>query len=401
MKKEGNLLDEILITARDIGKKIKKRKKGSSLFKPEYEEITILSGVNLDVNKGECVVVIGESGAGKTLLLDILSGKDKEFTGELSLSSSAYINEMIKKLSPRMTGEKNILNILSSFGIKKKDAISVYDKIAVFSELDEKLEKPVREYSYGMKMRLVFSAVAFTGANLIIIDDMPSAFDRIFMRKVIDKIDELRLMGKSFVFSDNTVNLPLSLSAKTVSMENGKMISMGNSTEETTRFLEKALSERGRKITEFFERQPLSERELSRWGNQNIEIIGVDLFSGNGKKCYDFDPEGRMVIRIEYKINRPVSDIGFSVGIFGSDGVCRYFTDTYIDEVLVDIKQRGRISLILERSGLLENSYRIDVAAHDKAGLPYDYVLGIAKFKTSSPISDRGMYRPLHRWEND
>ena len=394
-------MDEILITANDIGKKIKKRKKGSSLFKPEYEEITILSGVNLTVNRGECVVVIGESGAGKTLLLDILSGKDNEFSGELSLSPSAYINEIAKKLSPRLSGEKNILHILSTFGIKKKDAISVYDKIAVFSELFENLEKPVREYSFGMKMRLVFSAVAFSGAGLVIIDDMPSAFDRIFTRKVTDKIEELRLMGKSFIISDNTTNLPLILSAKTVSMSGGKMISVGNPAEETTAFLEKALSERERRVTEFFERQPLSERELSRWGNQNIEIIGVDLFSGNGKKCYDFDPEGRMVIRIEYRINRPVSDIGFSVGIFGADGVCRYFTDTYIDEVLVDIKQRGRISLILERSGLLENSYRIDVAAHDKAGMPYDYVLGIAKFKTSSPINDRGMYRPAHRWEND
>ena len=252
-----------------------------------------------------------------------------------------------------------------------------------------------------MKMRLVFSAVAFSNTGLVIIDDMPSAFDRVFMRKVTDKIEELRLMGTSFIISDNTVSLPLSLSAKTVSMAGGKMISMGNPTEETTVFLEKALSDRERRVTEFFERQPLSERELSRWGNQNIEILGVDLFSGNGKKCYDFDPEGRMVIRIEYKINRPVSDIGFSVGIFGADGVCRYFTDTYIDEVLVDIKQRGRISLILERSGLMENSYRIDVAAHDKAGMPYDYVLGIAKFKTSSPINDRGMYRPAHRWEND
>ena len=92
-------MDEILIKARDVGKKIKKRKKGSSLIRPEYEEKTILSGVNLTVNKGECIVVIGESGAGKTLLLDILSGKDKEFTGELSLSPSAYINEIAKKLS--------------------------------------------------------------------------------------------------------------------------------------------------------------------------------------------------------------------------------------------------------------------------------------------------------------
>ena len=62
-------------------------------------------------------------------------------------------------------------------------------KIAVFSELFENLEKPVREYSYGMKMRLVFSAVAFSNVGLVIIDDMPSAFDRVFMRKVTDKIN--------------------------------------------------------------------------------------------------------------------------------------------------------------------------------------------------------------------
>lgn len=353
------------------------------------------------MNKGECFVVIGESGSGKTLLLDILSGKDKDFSGELLTSPSVCINEIADKMNPRLSGGKNIIRILSSMGIKKKDAVGIQDKIILFSDLSDKISHPVSEYSYGMKMRLAFSCVAFSGKNLIVIDDMPSAFDRIFRKKVADKIEELRLTGISFILSDNTADLPLFLSAKTVSVREGRMISVGNPEEETTSFLEKAFSERERKITEFFERQPLSEKNLSRWGNKNIEITGVDLFSGNGRKCYDFDPEGRMVIRIEYKINRPVSDIGFSVGIFGADGICRYFTDTYIDGVLVDIKQRGRISLVIERTGFMENSYRIDVAAHDKAGMPYDYVLGIARFKTSSPVNDRGMYRPAHRWEND
>ncbi len=394
-------LEEILIKTAGLKKKIKRRKEGSSLLKPEYEEKTILSDVDITINKGECVVIIGESGSGKTLLLDILSGKDKEYEGELLLSPSVYLNDIAKRVKPSLTGKKAIPNILSMMGMRRKEISEIKDKVSDFSDLGDKLDTPFSKYSFGMKMRLVFSASVFSGADLILIDDMPSCFDRIFMKKVKDKIEELRLLGTSFIISDNSINLPCELSAKTISLSGGKMVSMGNPTEETNSFLVKAFFESGRKLTEFYERQPLSAKNLSRWGNQNIEITGVDLFSGNGKKCSDFDPEGRMIIKIEYKINKPVSDVGFSVGIFGADGVCRYFTDTYIDEVLVDIKQRGRISLILERSGFMENSYRIDVSSHDKAGMPYDYVLGIAKFKTSSPINDRGMYRPSHRWEND
>lgn len=394
-------MEELLISAENLGKKIKKRKEGSSFFKPEYEEKTVLSDVTFTVSKGECVVIIGESGAGKTLLLDILSGKDADFVGSLSLSPSLYLNDIAKKIKPSLTGRKAVSHILSIMGMKKKEISEIKEKVMDFSDLSGKLDAPVSKYSFGMKMRLVFSSAVFSGAGLIIIDDMPFCFDRIFTKKVREKIEELRLLGTSFIISDNSINLPNDFSAKTVSLSEGRMLSVGGFAEETNSFLTRAFYESERKLTEFYERQPFKEKELSRWGNKNIEILGVDLFSGNGKKCSDFDPEGRMIIKIEYKINKPVSDVGFSVSIFGADGICRYFTDTYIDGVLVDIKQRGRISLILERSGFMENFYRIDVASHDKAGMPYDYVLGIAKFKTSSPVNDRGMYRPSHRWEND
>lgn len=401
-KKGACFVNDIVISAENISKKIVRRKAGSSFFKPEYEEKFILRDIYFSASKGECIAVIGENGGGKSSLLNILSGADSEFDGTLSINSKPIsINALIKKLKPKVNGRKNLKGLFSALGIKNKDIPPLLTLAEDFCDLGDSLDENVSTFSLGMKARLVFSAVAFAEPLLVFIDDMQSLFDAVFIKKAIDKITELKLSGTTFIISDSTLSLPYSLSARTVVLREKTIISDGTPEKEVTAFLEKAFAEKDRKLTRFYETRTAAESERSRWGNKNIEILGVDLFSGSGKKCSDFDPEGRMVIRIEYKINKPVSEIGFSVGIFGTDGICRYFTDTYIDGVLVDIKQRGRISLIIERSGFMESSYRIDVAAHDKSGMPYDYVLDIARFKTSSPINDRGMFRPLHRWEND
>ena len=102
-------MNDIVISAENISKKIVRRKAGSSFFKPEYEEKFILRDIYFSASKGECIAVIGESGGGKSSLLNILSGADSEFDGTLSINSKPIsINALIKKLKPKVNGRTNL-----------------------------------------------------------------------------------------------------------------------------------------------------------------------------------------------------------------------------------------------------------------------------------------------------
>lgn len=141
-----------------------------------------------------------------------------------------------------------------------------------------------------------------------------------------------------------------------------------------------------------------TEKSDDRWGSREIEIIDVELLKENEITAV-YDVEDKMEIKIKYKVNKDVEDICFGVGIFGTDGVQRYGTNTHIDGEKVKLKKSGYVKFVIDRIGLVEGSYWLDVAAHDERGYPFDYRLKITEFATVSNIKDVGIVRLPHTWD--
>ncbi len=406
-------MNDIAVSANHVGKKFKIYKdkpltlkdRALSVIKKSYEEFWALSDVTLDIKKGEAVGLIGHNGCGKSTLLKLFTKIIYADSGTIEVNGQvSSLLELGAGFHPDFTGVENIYTNASIFGMKKKDIDVLLPDIIEFSELGEFIDNPVRTYSSGMYMRLAFSVAIHVRPEILLVDEILAVGDSNFQQKCIDKILEFKNSGVTIVIVSHDLATVERICDRVVWLDGGKIQAEGAPKEVINSYLERMAENKNDRLVAEAEKAPPTEQteeKRSRWGNKNIEIVGVDLLDGDGKRRSNFDPEGKMIIRINYKINKPVSDVGFGIGIFGADGAQRYGTNTYIDGALLDIRRNGRISFVIDRLGFLEGSYRLDVAAHDRAGTPYDYILDIADFQTSSPVSDVGMTRPPHHWEND
>lgn len=200
-------------------------------FKRNKTEVRpILTNINLKINKGETVALIGTNGSGKSTLLKLMtkiiypnSGTIKTF-GKLT-----SLLELGAGFHPDFTGRENIYFNASIFGLTKKEIDKRLDSIIEFSELEEFIDNPVRTYSSGMYMRLAFSIAINVDAEILLIDEILAVGDQHFQEKCFEKLHELKKAGKTIVIVTHDMNAVKNLCDRAVWIYEGKVKMDGNS----------------------------------------------------------------------------------------------------------------------------------------------------------------------------
>jgi hypothetical protein len=146
------------------------------------------------------------------------------------------------------------------------------------------------------------------------------------------------------------------------------------------------------------EKTPEGYRE-GRWGNREVEITRVRLVDDRGQERHVFASGESVIVRLEVEARAEVEDFVFGVGIFTTDGMSVYGTNTHIEDYVPRrAVGRGEVSLELSDLRLIEGTYLMDVAVHRRDGTPYDYHRGLHSLRVKSRVKDVGVYRPPHRW---
>ena len=95
-----------------------------------------------------------------------------------------------------------------------------------------------------------------------------------------------------------------------------------------------------------------------------------------------------------------IKDFAFGIGIFNSQGICCYGTNTIIEELEpTSISGKGKVTLKIDRLNFVNGTYYLDVAVHKRDGYPFDYHRNLYSFLISSREKDVGIFRPDHSWE--
>lgn len=190
-------------------------------------EFWALQDINLEIESGERIGIIGRNGAGKSTLLKILSKITPPTTGEIKLRGRvASLLEVGTGFHPELTGRENIYLNGSILGLTKKEINRKLGEIIDFSGVEKFIDTPLKHYSSGMQLRLAFSVAAHLEPEILLIDEVLAVGDIEFQKKCIGKMEEIsRSGGRTILFVSHDLGAISTLTNKCVFLQDGQMIS--------------------------------------------------------------------------------------------------------------------------------------------------------------------------------
>ncbi len=191
--------------------------------KNKVNTLQVLKDINLDIQKGETVALIGSNGSGKSTLLKLMTKIYYPTKGTIETNGKlTSLLELGAGFHPDFTGRENIYFNAAIFGLNEKQIESRIDDIIAFSELGEFIDEPIRTYSSGMYMRLAFSIAINVDAEILLIDEILAVGDQHFQDKCFDKLRELKNSDKTIVIVSHSLEVVKDLCTRAIWIYKGE-----------------------------------------------------------------------------------------------------------------------------------------------------------------------------------
>lgn len=196
--------------------------------KNKKSEFWALSDVNFQVEKGEVIGFVGTNGAGKSTLLKIIAGVMKPTKGNIDIYGNICpMIELGAGFDMDLTARENIYLNGAVLGYSKEFINEKFEQIVEFSELQDFLDVPVRNFSSGMVARLAFSVATVVDPEILIVDEILSVGDIAFQKKSEDKMRSMIGGGTTVLFVSHSVEQIKNLCDRAVWLEHGKIQKIG------------------------------------------------------------------------------------------------------------------------------------------------------------------------------
>jgi ABC-type polysaccharide/polyol phosphate transport system ATPase subunit len=208
-----------------------------------FQEFWALKDVNVSIEKGDRLGVVGLNGAGKSTLLKIIAGVMKPTHGTVGVKGRIVpLLELSAGFDGNYTGRENIFLRGAILGYPKKFIEEKFDEIVEFAEIEKFLDVPLSSYSSGMKARLGFAISTMVEPDILILDEVLAVGDAKFRKKSHEKMMSLiSSKGTTVLFVSHTIKQVKEICNKALWMEKGKVVMEGDSQEVCSKYEENAL----------------------------------------------------------------------------------------------------------------------------------------------------------------
>ena len=221
------------------------QRKGSAIQETEF---WALHPIDLKVQPGDRIAVLGRNGAGKSTLLKILSRIVEPTQGKVILKGRvASLLEVGTGFHPDLTGRENIFLQGAVMGLRTQEIRRQLDAIIDFAEIEPFLDLSVKRYSSGMFMRLGFAIAVHAAAELLILDEVLAVGDHAFQEKCMQKVRQMAQSGSAVLFVSHQISSVQALCNRGIFLEGGKLVHDGSIEETlalyTAQFVERVYAE--------------------------------------------------------------------------------------------------------------------------------------------------------------
>jgi lipopolysaccharide transport system ATP-binding protein len=196
----------------------------------EGQRHTVFDGIDLSLNAGECLAVVGRNGSGKSTLLRVMARILAPTAGSVDWAPgvTASLLSLGLGFNSDLSGRDNAFLSCLLMGLSKKDAAQSLNNIESFCEIGDFFDKPVRSYSTGMRARLGFGTALMNRSSVILIDETLSVGDAFFREKARSALQHEFLENRAVVLVSHAEPQIKQLSSRVVLLEKGKILSDGD-----------------------------------------------------------------------------------------------------------------------------------------------------------------------------
>jgi lipopolysaccharide transport system ATP-binding protein len=372
----------------------------ANVFSPgtsKGQEFWALRNLNLTIDQGDIIGVIGKNGAGKSTLLKVLSKITQPTEGRIEITGRiASLLEVGTGFHPELTGRENIFLNGTILGMTRKEVQEKFDEIVAFSEIEKFIDTPVKRYSSGMYVRLAFAVAAHLDPEILIIDEVLAVGDAEFQKKCLGKMKDVAGSGRTVIFVSHNTAAVSTLCNKGIVLEKGELKFSGSSQEAIAYYLD---NKSGGLNYEFFEdvelegvlklhsiivRNAQKDKDAPLLDNEEIVIETAIEFTSEEANRYS----------ITYHLSNEIGETMFS---FASDanlrGKQRIGKNTFVCRVPAYFFQSGKyhLSLFIIKEGKTAEKIIKDISMFTVI----DGGKEIGSFLGREP----GFIRPQFTWE--
>lgn len=347
---------------------------------PSREEIWALRNINLDVEEGEVIGIIGRNGAGKSTLLKVLSRITEPTTGHICIKGRvASLLEVGTGFHPELTGRENIYLNGAILGMHKAEIKRKFDEIVAFAETEKFLDTPVKRYSSGMRVRLAFSVAAHLEPEILVVDEVLAVGDSQFQKKCLGKMEEVSTgMGRTVLFVSHNMRAITDLCPHSIWLENGSIHRQGTSESVVSEYLSFGSSTTGQwqrpKTIPSANELELIEAKIDQSEPENNGIVLIDK---------------PFKIEVKYEVKSFLKGSAIVLQLRNSSGIVVFTSwDTDSNTELINEREPHRYRSICKVPGYLlkPGNYSVTIAAH----IYRNRVLDIQRNIFSFIVSDIG-----------
>ena len=211
----------------------------------ESEYVWALKDINLKVEQGDVVGIIGRNGAGKSTLLKLLSRVTGPTVGEIRARGRiGALLEVGTGFHPEMTGRENIYLNGAILGMTKAEITRKLDEIVDFSGCERYIDTPVKRYSSGMMVRLGFAVAAHLDPEILVVDEVLAVGDAEFQKKAIGKMQDVsKGEGRTVLFVSHNMGSIAQLCKTGIVLSQGEISFMGEVRECISRYISEGVSD--------------------------------------------------------------------------------------------------------------------------------------------------------------
>lgn len=322
-----------------------------------YKEHYALNGINMVVNQGETVGIIGTNGSGKSTILKIITGVLTPTSGNVEINGRiSALLELGAGFNMEYTGLENVYLNGTMIGFSREEIDEKIDAILEFADIGEFIHQPVKTYSSGMFVRLAFAVAINIEPEILIVDEALSVGDVFFQAKCYRKFEEFKKMGKTILFVSHDLASVNKYCDRVILLNKGVKVDEGNpkeiidlykkilvnqydennendsNDESTNENILNSVESNCSEIKSYKEMMQQNPKVI-KYGNGVADIIDFAVLDQNGQATNTIESGTDNTVLMKVKFNRKINNPIFAYTIKDVLGVELVGTNTMYEQV--------------------------------------------------------------------